>query len=80
MILYTVLPEEYVTAGLSLGEGEAGPPSREVAVRGGSGPVTLVLEGGPGSGWRIGRLISSDPFDFLDPAFAPGRTVPERFL
>jgi hypothetical protein len=80
VILYTVLPEEYVTAGLTLGEGEPGPPSREVSAEGGSGPVTLVLEAGPGSGWRVSRLISSDPLDFLDPAFAPGRTVPERSL
>jgi len=82
MILYTVYPEEVVLAGLdpSTGEGPTppgGPPAViEKRARGASGEVRLVLEAGPGGGWRVGRLVSSDPSDFLDPRFTPGREVP----
>lgn len=76
MILYSIYPEEFILAGLDLATG--GPlsdlaTSAERAATGASGPVRLLLERGPGGGWRIGRLMSSDPYDFLDPALAPGR-------
>ena len=28
-----------------------------------------------GGGWLVNRLASSDPFDYLDPRFAPGRRL-----
>jgi len=81
VILYTVLPEEAVLAGMDHPEDPGGGPARterltQVAGRG--GPVRLILEQTPGGTWRIQRLVSSDPFDFLDPALSPGRTVPRR--
>ncbi len=82
MILYTVYPEEYVLAGLDwggMGPGEgrtgpvAGPGRLEAAVPGLSGPVRVVLERDEAGVYRISRLLSSDPFDYLDPHLAPGR-------
>ncbi len=92
MILYTVMPEEFVLAGLDLATGEVIPEAGfpplgggprfsggrdEVLVAGASGPVRLVLEVGPGGGWRVSRLLSSDPRDYLNPGFAPGRPAPK---
>jgi hypothetical protein len=77
VILYTVIPEEFVLAGL----GADGAPaagvgfSLEMFAAGGSGPVRLLLERDPGGRCRVSRLVSSDPFDFLNPAFAPGRVI-----
>lgn len=83
MILYTVVPEEFVLAGLDYGSGAGstgpvwGSAPVEVVASGASGPVRLILEAGPGGGWRVSRLISSDPADYLDPSFAPGQAVPD---
>ena len=30
----------------------------------------------PGGGWRIQRIISTDPAAYLDPEFQPGAVVP----
>lgn len=92
MILHTVLPEEFVLAGLGQGAGEgpwwpagpwadagrgAGPVSPaksfERTTLGLSGPVRLIVESDPAGTWRIGRLLSSDPYDYLNPEFSPGR-------
>jgi len=92
VILYTVMPEEFVLAGLGHGVGDAvwwpgvkdggGWPeggvesaggSVEKTVDGASGPVRLVLERNPGGGWRVSRLLSSNPYDYLNPAFGPGQ-------
>ncbi len=84
MILYTIVPEEFVLAGLDLGSsgvvgwpGESGARLEERVTAGVSGPVRLLVErASPGSGWRVNRLLSSDPDDYLNPAFAPGREFP----
>lgn len=76
MILYSIYPEEFVLAGLDQATGEPLPTlagSMELGAVGASGPVRLLLERGPGGAWRVGRLMSSDPYDFLDPNLAPGR-------
>jgi hypothetical protein len=92
VILYTVMPEEFVLAGLGHGVGDAvwwlgekdgggsleggvesAGRSVEKTVGGASGPIRLVLERNPGGGWRVSRLLSSDPYDYLNPAFAPGQ-------
>lgn len=80
MILYTVMPEAFVLAGLEEDGGGSFPapvrPERaERIVQGRSGPARLVVEREPAGGWRVLRLVSSDPYDYLDPDFAPGRTV-----
>ncbi len=98
MILHTVIPEEFVLAGLGHGVGEAvwwpapapawpggpaGPSGAagsaagqlERAAAGASGPVRVLIDRDAAGGWRISRLLSSDPNDFLNPDFAPGRSV-----
>jgi len=77
VILHTVMPEEFVLRGLDHPEGAGARPTRiETEAAGRSGPVRLVLEEGPDGTWRVNRLVSSDPFDFLDPELTPGRPVP----
>jgi len=98
VILYTVMPEEFVLAGLGHGVGDAAwwpagapgwpgvaeglsaagglaPGLLERTVAGASGPVRVLVERDPAGGWRVSRLLSSDPYDFLNPDFAPGRSV-----
>ncbi|MCL6581753.1 MAG: YlzJ-like family protein [Firmicutes bacterium] len=54
---------------------EPGAGLEEWVVRGSSGPVRLWVEREPGGGRLVSRLASSDPFDYLDPRFAPGRRL-----
>jgi len=83
VILYTVMPEEFVLAGIGHGVGDAVdwpcPPVAsglvECAARGRSGSVRLLVEPASGGGWQVSRLLSSDPADYLDPRFGPGRRV-----
>ncbi len=91
MILYTVLPEEFVLAGLDVsgggslgpaavwagapGSGAGLPATAEIWAQGLSGQVRLLLERGSDGGWRVSRLLSSDPADYLDPTFFPGRLL-----
>ena len=78
MILYTVIPYEIVLAGLGA-ETPAAPADSltvdGIRTPGGSGPVRLLLNRDSDGRYRVSRLLSSDPFDFLNPAFAPGRVV-----
>ncbi len=78
MILWTALPEEFVLAGLDYGTGEvrADAGRSEVWVRGASGPFRLLVETLPDGRRRVSRLLSSDPYDYLDPRFAPGTYLP----
>jgi hypothetical protein len=95
VILHTVIPEEFVLAGLGQGVGDAvwwledggggvrggergelsGGPMEKV-VAGASGPVRLILRRDGAGIWRVSRLLSSDPSDYLNPALGPGQPLP----
>jgi hypothetical protein len=64
-LIYTIMPGHIVV-------GEYGEPAAEPVemVLGGR---RIILEPGPGGEGRIVRLISTDPYDYLDPRFQPGR-------
>jgi hypothetical protein len=69
MILHTVMPLELVLEGL-----EPAPARRtaDASVRG----VRVVLEEtSPGRG-RLVRLLSTDPYDYLNPFLIPGTELP----
>lgn len=66
MTLHTVIPDELVWEGLSVG-----PNLVKTAVAG----VDLLVEVLPGGQGRVSRLLSTDPYDFLDPRFQPGTLV-----
>lgn len=65
--LYTIMPGHLVA-------GEYGPATAEPVemVMGGR---RLLVEPGSGGEGRIVRLISTDPYDYLDPRLAPGQYV-----
>lgn len=67
MILWTPMPMEMVLDGID------GPsrPSLEVKHHG----RTLMVEPISAAHARVVRLISSDPADYLDPAWQPGRVI-----
>jgi hypothetical protein len=62
-ILWTVMPIELV-----MGPGETGVAHQEVWQG-----ERLFLVGGTG---RIERLLSTNPYDYLNPAFQPGALLP----
>ncbi|MEW6192452.1 MAG: YlzJ-like family protein [Bacillota bacterium] len=66
MLLYTPLPIELVMKGT-----EPIARFRETSV---GGVPILVEEVSPGRG-RLVRLLSTDPFDYLNPALTPGTEV-----
>lgn len=68
MIIYTPLPMEIV-----LEETQSAPAPRFKKAFVGGIPV-VVEETAPGRG-RLVRLLSTDPFDYLNPALTPGREV-----
>ncbi|MCL8208011.1 MAG: YlzJ-like family protein [Actinomycetia bacterium] len=71
MILYTPLAPEDV-----FGWGWGGPPGDDrLELEDVAGRPCLVRTGADGRR-RLERLLSTDPRDFLDPRFAPGRLVP----
>lgn len=67
MIIWTPLPMQLVTEGME----PALPQTMEVQVQ---GRLVEVVPDGAGGG-QVVRLISSDPQDYLNPAFQPGATV-----
>lgn len=67
VVLYTVVPLYEVLAGWD--EPRPEPISVEMEGR------TLLIEPESPYAGRIVRLISSNPNDFLDPAFQPGRRL-----
>ncbi|MEW6448259.1 MAG: YlzJ-like family protein [Bacillota bacterium] len=66
MVLYTPLPPELVLEGLE--------PKRHFkeAVIGGIPAVVEEVSTGRG---RLVRLLSTDPFDYLNPSLSPGKMV-----
>lgn len=66
MILYTPVPQELIW------EGWDKPPDYFWATIAGR---TVQLEKSDHATARIVRMYSTDPFDYLDPAFFPGREV-----
>jgi hypothetical protein len=70
MVLYTPLAPEDV-----LGIGRAASDVSDVRLAAVGGRPCLVRTGPDGCA-RIERLMSTDPADFLDPRFQPGRPVP----
>jgi hypothetical protein len=67
MLLYTVVPEEYIFA-----PDEVGPttPAAEVEVR--IGTLSLIGEPLSNGRIRITRLCSTDAQDYLNPKWQPG--------
>ncbi|MEW6572489.1 MAG: YlzJ-like family protein [Bacillota bacterium] len=66
MILYTPIPLELVMEG-----SEPARRFREGAV---GGVPVMIEEVSPGRG-RLERVLSTDPFDYLNPALSPGNLV-----
>lgn len=66
MILYTIMPPEWVWS--PPGEAEA----TEVVAQ---GTRQVVLARGTDGSRRVARLISTEPRDFLDPRWQPGRRL-----
>lgn len=71
MILYTVFPDEVVLEGE---EGEELKRQRFIELDG----RQLLIEPSGESQWKIVRLVSSDPQDYLDTRYQPGNIVPLR--
>jgi hypothetical protein len=67
-ILWTAMPIELVVAGLE----PALQTPMEMAVE---GRLVQVLPSGDGTG-TVQRLLSTNPADYLDPRWQPGRVVP----
>ncbi|BAS28385.1 YlzJ-like family protein [Limnochorda pilosa] len=65
-MLYTIYPPEMV-----LEEAEAARVLVEMAV----GGRRILAARGPDGGWALERLLSTDPADYLNPAFQPGAAV-----
>lgn len=65
MILYTIYPPEVI-----FHREEEAPKRREVTLEGG---VRLELTADADGQYRVNRLISTNPADYLDPRFQPGR-------
>ena len=66
MILYTVIPIETVLEGLSEERSFV-----DVQI----GNVTLVIEPISLDEAIIVRMISTNPYDYLNPSFSPGRSI-----
>lgn len=67
MILYTIYPLEMV---LSEEDEEQ---SRDVEIR--TGSVSLMCQSMPGGEMKITRIISTNPQDYLNPEWQPGKTL-----
>ncbi|NLG86942.1 MAG: hypothetical protein GX489_06970 [Firmicutes bacterium] len=67
MILYTPMPLEIVLAGSD----DFCPAYEEVSIRG----RKVLIEKKDSIHASIVRIISSNPFDFLDPALFPGAII-----
>ncbi len=69
MMLYTIIPFEAIFDS----ETESGPPESsadEVVIKQGS--VSLLTQALPGGQYKINRIISTDPEDYLKPEWQPG--------
>lgn len=71
MILYTILPDEAVLEGE---EAEQFEKQRFIELDG----RQLLIEPSGESEWKIVRLISSDPQDYLNERYQPGTIVPMK--
>ncbi len=67
MILYTTLPLELVLAGMD----EHQPNYHEMEIDG----ITMIVEMTNMQQGRIVRMISPNPYDYLNPLYAPGEMV-----
>lgn len=66
MLLYTPIPLELVLEGIE--------PERHFREGVVSGVPVLIEEVSPGRG-RLERVLSTDPFDYLDPVLRPGMEI-----
>lgn len=67
MILYTIYPLEMVL------EEESEEQTQEVEIKAGS--VSLMCQSLPGGEMKISRVISTNPQDYLNPQWQPGKTI-----
>lgn len=67
MILWTPMPLEAVLDGFDA------PPRPAMEIR--HGNLIMVIEPVTATRARIARIISSDPADYLNPLYEPGRTI-----
>ncbi|HOP73873.1 MAG TPA: YlzJ-like family protein [Bacillota bacterium] len=67
MILYTIYPLEMVL------EEESEEQTQEVEIKAGS--VSLMCQCLPGGEMKISRVISTNPQDYLNPQWQPGKTI-----
>jgi len=65
MLLWTIFPEDLIF--------QPDPSDRPKRLEVTVGNRVLVLEGTGDGQWRIIRLISAEPGDYLDPRWQPGK-------
>ncbi len=70
MILYTIYPLEMVF------EDENEEQPRDVEIK--AGLVSLMCQSMPGGEMKITRIISTNPQDYLNPEWQPGKTLVRR--
>lgn len=68
MVLYTIVPEEFIFA--ENDDGGQANPTPEVEVK--LGQVSLLGRPLPNGRFQISRMISSDSQDYLNPQWQPG--------
>lgn len=68
MMLYTIIPSETIFDS----EPETGPVENSGEVEIKQGPVSLLTQALPGGQYKINRIISTDPQDYLKPEWQPG--------
>ena len=69
-MLYTIIPSEQIFAASPDGQGN--PPTEAIILWNGR---QVVCQRDPQGEWRLTRLLSTDPNDFLDPRWQPGTIV-----
>lgn len=68
MMLYTIIPLEAIFDPEM--ETSSGESTAEVEIK--QGPVSLLAQPLPGGQYKINRIISTDPQDYLRPEWQPG--------
>lgn len=68
MMLYTIIPLEAIFDPET--ETSSGESTAEVEIK--QGPVSLLAQPLPGGQYKINRIISTDPQDYLRPEWQPG--------
>lgn len=68
MMLYTIIPLEAIFDPET--ETSPGESAAEVEIK--QGPVSLLAQPLPGGQYKINRIISTDPQDYLRPEWQPG--------